>query len=398
MNVSKIKKIALLIAFFFSFIIGANADITISPLKHELTVEQGGEKVEIIKITNNDSRAITLYTSTEDFIAGDDTGKPKFLKASEQSHPELSLANWIKLTEGNITLAPKETREVKFRVNVPKTGEPGGHYGAIFFAPEATGGQISIVQRLGVLILIDVPGEVKIAGEFKDTQVGRLNEEQNFVENNNLDGMPVVFSTAFENTGNIHLKPRGKIEILDDRGVTLENIGKEPIVTPGGAFVGERQVNYIPFNPSDGNVLPNSTRKFESAWEGFGYPVVSEDGTKKIMFRNLTDYYAEEIGSKAMNLKPWQQIKTQKISKPFTANIYTYYEGKNKEKKELRTTKTFRVSYVETYVGLNTALVGGAGFIVLILVLYMFIIAPKNSAKKEEELRKKIMEEMNKNK
>jgi hypothetical protein len=28
----------------------------------------------------------------------------------------------------------------------------------------------------------------------------------------------------------------------------------------------------------------------------------------------------------------------------------------------------------------------------------MFIIAPKNSAKKEEELRKKIMEEMNKNK
>lgn len=395
MNLSTIRKTALITAFFFGFSFYANAAITISPLKHELTIEQWASQIETIKVTNRDSTAITLYTSTEDFIAWDDSGQPKFVTAEEQSHPELSLANWITLTEWNITLAPNETREVKFTVNVPEWWEPGWHYWAIFFSPEATWGQISIVQRLWVLVLIDVPGEVKIGWEFKSTEVWSLDETWEFKQNTSLDWTPVVFSTVFENTWNIHLKPKWKIEITDEDWEPLRNIWKEPIVSAQWAFIWEKQVDYIPLNPWEGNVLPNSERRFNSNWEWFGYPVISEDWTKKIAFRSLTEYYAKEISNEASSLNFWEQIKTKQVKKPFTANIYAYYEWKDKEKKELRTSKNFRVAYTETYVWLNMALIWWAGFIVLILILYFFIMAPKNNAKKEKALREKIMEEIN---
>jgi hypothetical protein len=157
----------------------------------------------------------------------------------------------------------------------------------------------------------------------------------------------------------------------------------------------EKQVDYLPLNAGDGNVLPNSTRKFNATWEGFAYPVRAEDWTKKIEFRSLTDHFAKEIADKATTLNFWEQIKTRQISKSYTANIVAYYEGKDKQKQEKISNKNFRVAYTETYVWLNLILVWGAGFIVLVIVLYFFIMAPKNNAKKEEEMRKKIMQEMN---
>jgi hypothetical protein len=66
-----------------------------------------------------------LYSSQEDFIAGDDTGTPKFVKPENQTNPEYSLSNWIKIEDENVTLAPKESREIYFNVSVPKNAEPG---------------------------------------------------------------------------------------------------------------------------------------------------------------------------------------------------------------------------------------------------------------------------------
>ncbi len=127
----------------------AHADLSISPLKHEFTIEAGTEKSEIIKVTNGTDKAITLYTSKEDFIAGGDTGTPSFVKPQDRTSDTYGLSDWITVEDKNLTLAKGETREVRFKVKVPKTGEPGGHYGAIFFSPSApSGSQVAVVQRL----------------------------------------------------------------------------------------------------------------------------------------------------------------------------------------------------------------------------------------------------------
>lgn len=111
-------------ALFVSSFSFAHANLSISPLKHEITIEAGAEKSEIIKVTNNGDAPITLYSSKEDFIAGDDTGTPTFVKPQQQTSDEYSLSNWISIENENLTLGKGETREVRFTVKVPPKGEP----------------------------------------------------------------------------------------------------------------------------------------------------------------------------------------------------------------------------------------------------------------------------------
>lgn len=60
------------------------AGISISPLKFEYSIESGKNASGIVKVTNNTDKPITLYTSKEDFVAGDDSGTPSFVKPQNQ--------------------------------------------------------------------------------------------------------------------------------------------------------------------------------------------------------------------------------------------------------------------------------------------------------------------------
>ncbi len=208
-----ISLLAFLLLAFYNFV---NAwSLWISPLKYEYSINSWDSKSGKVKVSNNSDSAMTLYTSKEDFIAWDETGTPKFVKPEDQTSPELSLANWIKLEEENLTLAPKETREVKFTISVPKDWEPGWHYWAIFFSPWVwSNSQVSIVQRLWVLLLINVPGDVKISWFLDKFKIGQKNKDSKFEEQSDFKNFPINFNLFFKNDWNVHLKPTWKIEIL----------------------------------------------------------------------------------------------------------------------------------------------------------------------------------------
>lgn len=370
----------------------AHANLSISPLKHELTIEAGKEKSEIIKVTNNSDTPITLYTSKEDFIAGDDTGTPTFVKPQNQTSDVYSLSNWISIENANITLAKGETREVRFSVKVPEKWEPGGHYGAIFFSPGApSGAQVAVVQRLGVLILINVPGNIQIAGSMESFQIGKKLENK-FASATAFNAFPIIFETKFKNDGNTHLKPTWRIELINENGDTLKNVGKEAITSPAGAFIGEKMVDYIPVNDGLGNVLPKSERRFESTWEGFGYQELQADGTKMVKFKDLTSYYADRAAEKRAFLQFWESIHTRTVDKTITANMTLSYEGKDKEKKDFRDSKKITVQYDEQYVGINYLVIIIVLWLLAALGYYVFIAVPAS----KERLRKELTEAIDK--
>lgn len=148
MRVSFIVK-ALAAAFVFVGSFSAHAaGISISPLKFEYSLEAGKETSGTVKVTNDTGKPITLYTSKEDFVAGDDSGTPSFVKPQNQESDEFSLSSWISVEDKNLTLANGETREVRFSIKAPSGAEPGGHYGAIFFSPAPDKAQVAIIQRL----------------------------------------------------------------------------------------------------------------------------------------------------------------------------------------------------------------------------------------------------------
>lgn len=392
------KKLLLFIIAFILIIPSVSASLSISPLKFEFDLNSKDTKKEIIKLTNSWDETITLYTSNEDFMAWDDTWTPKFVKPEDQTNTEYSLSNWIKVDDKNITLAPNETKEVTFSINVPKNAEPGWHYAAIFFSPWAPSwAQVAVIQRLWVLILVNIDWDVKIEWNMKSLKIwqkenNKLNELKDF------SSFPIIFETVFENLWNVHLKPTWKITLIDDSWETLKNIWKETISSPAWAYLWEKMVDYLPINDTLWNVLPKSERKFESNWEWFWYSVLNEDGTKSVKFKNLTDYYADKASEKAQFLMPWQSVNTRTVNKEITAKIELRYEWKDKKPKEFLEDRKINVKYEEKYIWLNYIVIFILLFLIIWIVLYFMIIAPKQKSKKEEELRRKIMEEMNKNK
>lgn len=393
------KKIFLLLAFVssFWFINYSFASLSITPLKFEFDINELAFKKEKIKVTNNYDYPITLYSSSEDFIAGDDSGTPKFVKPEEQTNPEYSLSNWIKIEDENITLAPKESREIYFNVSVPKNAEPGWHYAAVFFSPGTPSwAQVAVVQRLWVLVLVNVPWEVKIEWNLKSFKIWKNDESKKFQEVSNFNDFPITFQTVFENMWNVHLKPSWKITLIDESGEVLKNIWKETLTSPAWAYIWEKMVDYIPINDTLWNVLPKSERRFETPWMWFWYSVLNEDGTKSVLFKNLEEYYADKASEKAQYLMFWQRVNSRTVNKKITANFELSYEWKDKEKKDFNDKKEFYVTYSEKYIWVNYILVSVLWMIVVLIWVYFVVIAPKARLKREEELKKKIMEDLKK--
>ena len=395
------KKIILItISVFASFFIGIQtfASISISPLKHELEIEQWNQEVKTIKITNESESPITLYTSSEDFTAWDETGQPKFLKPEDQEFPELSLSNWIELNEKNITLSPFETKEVSFTIKVPKNWEPWGHYWAVFFSPGIQNWvEVGFSKRIWVLVLINVPWDTLISGSLENLEIWKL-ENDVFEIKSSFNTIPIIFKSEFKNNGNIHLKPKWKIELIDEDGNTLEKVWKETLKSPSGTFVWEKLVDYIPINSVEWNVLPKSTRAFQSLWEWFGYSIVNEDGTRWVEFKTIEEYYLNKGNEQKQYLSFWEALHIRKVKKRVVAKYELSYTSKDAETKSFEWEKNFYIEYKEKYIWLNYLVVW-----LLIIIIWgwfylFFYFIPKNKGKQEEAMRKKILEEMKNNK
>jgi hypothetical protein len=218
--------------------------LTISPPVFELTVDPGNIFRESIRIFNETDKEVTLYTSTSDFTARKDKeGMPEFLAPGETQG---DLADWIQIEKGPIVILPFEERRIHFLVDVPASADPGGHYSAIFFntsppSTESEASTIGIGGKLGSLLLVRVSGDI--------IEQGRL-EEFKLRDNKKIyQRLPIDFVVGFENSGNVHLKPQGKISI--------KNIL--------GKISGEVEINKVKVG-SSGNVLPQTTRHFDGFW------------------------------------------------------------------------------------------------------------------------------------
>jgi hypothetical protein len=221
--------------------------LTISPPISDLTLKLGDVSEQTVRLTNPTDKLMEVYPQVQNFRAKGEGGEPDFYPASSDD-TNFALASWIKFSQSKIALTPEQVAEFKYQITVPKNAEPGGHYGVVFFATEppktdTSSNQVSVASKIGSLILVKIPGDIKESGQLTD-----------FSANKFFFKGPVLFTTRIQNSGNIHFKPKGQIIIKNWQGKSIES---------------------IEFNAISGNVLPESTRKFEEKWQPsiwtFGY-------------------------------------------------------------------------------------------------------------------------------
>ena len=222
------------------------AGLVISPPISEKTIEAGKSDTGKFKITNPTTVDLKINITTQDFKAQGESGAQQFV--SPEDNTSYSLAKWITVAN-SFVLKSGEEKEIPYTINVPAAAEPGGHYGVIFFTPTidktVEGSGALVIPQIGGLVLVNVPGTITY-----DAKIAEFNTAKKlYLNTTNI----VDLFTRVENLGNTHFKPTGEIDIYNAFGKKIET---------------------LKLNETNGNVLPDSVRKFENAWTkkyGFGW-------------------------------------------------------------------------------------------------------------------------------
>jgi hypothetical protein len=237
MNLNKFSKliiIFLLTVLGYSISPGTVSAITLSPTRFELQGNPGETLEYELSIINESQKTEIYYVSYSNFEAQGESGDPAFTPATD------GLGTWIKIPETSVGVGPQEEKKVPFKINIPKDATPGGHFAVVFFGnqpPSTDGSAVGVGSQAGVLILLSVNGEVKQEAGVYDFNTAK---KQFFYKT-----LPVAFEYRLKNDGGDRVKPEGKIRIHNTLFIPTERIDA---------------------NPSSGNVLPGSTRKYNVTW------------------------------------------------------------------------------------------------------------------------------------
>lgn len=234
------KKIFFTIFLFAGlFIISQSAKaISLSPPKIEFTMEPGQTARYNLTLFNETAEDVYLNGKIEVFTPKGETGEANIAPAA----PSYQAVNWASLPLNSFYLKAGEKTEAPLIINTPKTADAGGYYLAAMWeassGPRKNQDQINIGSRVGVLIFIKVGGETK--EELSIEEFGLVQNKSFF------NHLPAEFFSRLKNSGNVHVKPQGRVIIKNMFG---------------------RAVASLPLNESDFFVLPQSIRKLDTTWQ-----------------------------------------------------------------------------------------------------------------------------------
>jgi len=248
------KFFTLALSFFFALSITSSVfAVGVKPLRTELTIEPGLAATARIKVINSEAKEMTFKPELQPHVSNDDGGYP--VPVELDLDDPFNIVNWISFSEETLILAAGETREVLFTVRVPEDAEPGGRFASLLYSPvvDKEDGDVKVQVRVASLILVTVAGDQRVAAELnsfglKDGKV--------------FGDKTVEIATGLNNSGNVHVRPIGSIELTDENGNILTEIARYIDHETGEEIVSSQ----IPVNLSYGNVLPGSSRTFVTEW------------------------------------------------------------------------------------------------------------------------------------
>lgn len=219
--------------------------LTLTPPLFQIGLAREGAWQTTLKLVNANPYPITVYAQVVNFQPEGETGNASFSPFAVQEKPgPYSLAGWVNVPSYPIPVKAGETADIPFSIRVPADASPGGHYAAILIGtqPPQLGKEVSgtaVGSMLASLLFVRVPGDVIEKGDIRDFYAGE-----------GVVQKPIMtFSLRFQNSGNVHILPRGEIIIKNMWGKERGKIA----LSDGADF---------------GNILPSSTRKFTFEWKG----------------------------------------------------------------------------------------------------------------------------------
>ncbi len=216
-----------------------------SPLPINLVTEPGRTISTEIKVKNGGTQKENLKIDLMKFRAYEDSGKPQLLEREKTD----DFLDWVSFSEPTFTLAPDEWKTITATFTVPSTASFGYYYALVFSRATSDqtlqSGQTALVGGTAILVLL----EARVSDAKREVAVTEFSVDKKFYE-----FLPATFNIKLKNTGSVHIAPRGNIFINqgDNHDIALLEVNSEK-----------------------GNILPNSSRIFDTKWKD-GFPRYEE--------------------------------------------------------------------------------------------------------------------------
>lgn len=190
------KKIFALIIFFIATIAAQSVfALQVSPT-YQMFLLKTGEKVNgELLLTNNDDVEINVEPGTKEWF-------------TSTINKNLKPDDWLKISHDKFVLKAGESKKITFSVLAPKKAT--GELNAMLSFETKKKNSPNISFRLSVAIYATVKGTEKIQGQVGGVAV--------------IPSSDTTVAVLVQNPGNVHLRPRGFVEIRDAKDLPFANV------------------------------------------------------------------------------------------------------------------------------------------------------------------------------
>lgn len=191
--------------------------MTITPPTIQVTMKPGTSSEGNLGIINDSDSPLTFHATVQDFTVEDTLGTPNILPPSTLSN-KYSAASWIGVSPDTFTVQPHQRQNLNYYMQLPPDARPGGHYAAIVYTPvntdtgkNQTGAVVN--TEIGTLFYITVPGTITEYAQVSHFSANRFQEYG-----------PESLALQIKNFGDLHITPKGSINVTDIFGRTIQSI------------------------------------------------------------------------------------------------------------------------------------------------------------------------------
>ena len=224
----------------------------IVPMNFKLNLAPGDTATYSFIVRNSGDDLINLDVYIRDILHNENGS----LTEIEPGGVKGGIAAWIDITPHNLSLPADKKQRVRFTVKVPGNIAPGDYWANIYVERarnpqlvarrKVKGRSISVyaITRGAIQLIATIEGEMNRSGEITNVEVTPGTEET-----------PITVHTTFRNTGNLILRCKGRVELRDECGETVEilNLGGFKVYPTGERTIKTQIKNML--NPGGYTVL-----------------------------------------------------------------------------------------------------------------------------------------------
>jgi len=206
----------------------AGIGTTVSPPVYDLAANPGETIIQKMTV-HNDASSEQSYVPVVNTIApANEQGGLSFGPASSAD-----LSGWITVTPSKLDLPADQSADFTITIKVPTNATAGGHYATVFAKSDTPGtlDGANITALVGTSFLLKVSGATVESADVVEFSTSRARL---------IPGEPIDFAVRVRNSGNVHVRPQGTIQIFRD----------------------SIKVDEVTVNADGLTVLPSSIRKF----------------------------------------------------------------------------------------------------------------------------------------